>query len=123
MGDRANVKVLDGDKAIYLYTHWGGTELPSDVWLAMRRRQRWDDEAYLARIVFCQMVKGQEDGETGYGISTHLCDNDGYPILVIDCEKQEIRFESEVGELIKALTFEEFVAQAKCDWPTPGECV
>jgi len=93
VGDRANVAVKQGDedKYVYLYSHWGGHELPLDLQAALKRNQRWDDYQYLARIIFQQMI-GEDKGETGYGISASLCDNER-PILVVDCEKQQVRVE------------------------------
>ena len=97
MGDRANVYMLEGESrggsktGVYLYTHWGGTELPHVVQRALARRQRWDDSQYLARIVFCEMVRGYEDEETGFGISAGMGDNE-HPILVVDCRTSRVSF-------------------------------
>lgn len=78
MGDRANVYIHDGDSpGIYLYTHWTGTELPSIVKKTMetdRAKARADDEAYLARIVFEDLICGDLGSETGYGISAQVGD-------------------------------------------------
>ena len=92
MGDRANIKVLQGHgkDSVYLYTHWGGTELARTLRTALTRKQRWNDEAYLARIIFCEMVKGAEADETGFGIATSPPDN-GHQILTVDCEKRYVR--------------------------------
>lgn len=72
MGDRANAYIHDGEEpGVYLYTHWSGTELPSVVREALasdNARRRWDDGPYLARILFDAMTKGQQGGETGFGI-------------------------------------------------------
>ena len=79
MGDRANVFMKEQyqeEGGVYLYTHWGGTDLPETVQSAMKKQQRWDDGSYLARIIFCQMIAGHEAGETGYGISATLGDGD-----------------------------------------------
>lgn len=115
MGDRANIVMKDGESRIYFYTHWNGYELPSIAQEGLRRgKGRWNDAPYLARIVFCAMVKGDEDGETGYGISSGICDN-SYPLLVIDTDEQQIRFEdangiysSSKGAIGKSFSFEEF---------------
>jgi hypothetical protein len=78
MGDRANVCVKDSYRedvpSVYFYTHWGGSG---------------DDGPYLARIIFCTMIKEANswDDETGFGISTGLCDN-SYPVIVVDPNKQ-----------------------------------
>ena len=76
MGDRANVLVKDDKSKVYLYTHWSGEELPTTLQIALKRKQRWDDSYYLTRIIFCAMVKGNEDGETGFGISSVVGDGD-----------------------------------------------
>lgn len=54
MGDRANVYIReDQTHGIYLYTHWGSSELPETVRTALARHERWSDTPYLARIIFC----------------------------------------------------------------------
>ena len=60
----------------------------------LKRNQRWDDEPYLTRIIFSEMIKDNIEDETGYGISTYICDN-SYPILVVDTEKQEVSIQHE----------------------------
>lgn len=111
MGDRGNI-VIHG---VWLYTHWGGSEIKQDLQKALQRHLRWGDPTYLARIIFDQM-KGNDFGEMGFGISTQACDNE-YPILIVDCDKQEVRevelnWEDEkwsVGKEINKWTFEEYV--------------
>lgn len=69
MGCRAQVKIED--TGVYLYTHWDGKTIADTVFRAITKgRQRWDDPDYLARIIFCEMVKDDIDGCAGYGIST-----------------------------------------------------
>ena len=120
MGDRGNVLVLQGGgEAVYLYTHWAGPELPGTVQAALKRApDRWTDTAYLARIVFSEMTRGESpDKTTGYGISTRLCDNE-HPLVVIDCEAERIAFRpeepaTERAQPIKALegwSFKDFCA-------------
>lgn len=75
---------------LYLYTHWGGYELPEVLAAAIGKRWRWDDGAYLTRIIFCEMVQGHEKEETGFGISTYAPDNE-YPWLVVDVARQVVR--------------------------------
>ena len=73
MGSRANVVVhddVDESKVVYLYTHWGEEELEAEVAKALHRgRERWGDAPYIARIIFCEMVRDDLDSPTGYGIS------------------------------------------------------
>jgi len=86
MGDRGNIKV----GKVYLYTHWGGSEIPEILKKALVRGMgRWNDEPYLTRIIFCEMIKDDVMGDTGYGISTHICDNE-HEILEVDCNTQTV---------------------------------
>jgi hypothetical protein len=97
MGDRGNIAVLqhgdskDAPEQVWFYTHWSGSEIEQTLRTALARRQRWSDESYLARIIFCELVKGSENEETGFGISTGLSDNE-YPILVCDVPNQRVYF-------------------------------
>lgn len=75
MGDRANVVIKDRSDQVCLYTHWSGSELPSILRAALiRGKSRWNDGQYLARIIFCEMVRGSEMDLTGYGISQTIGD-------------------------------------------------
>ncbi len=138
MGDRANVAILDHDAqdenghnpgVVVLYTHWGGTELPDCVHAALVKRERWDDPAYLARIVFCQMVIGGCENAaeiavavketTGLGISTGLCDNE-YPILVLDTRTQRIASRREDDYRRAVLAPEGVTVEEYCRLPQEG---
>ena len=89
---------------IYFYTHWDGSELFTILKDALELgKTRWDDELYLARIIFCELVK-KDDGITGYGISTRVCDNE-HPIFVVNSDKQMVSVEG----TNKHWTFEDFV--------------
>lgn len=93
MGDRGNIVIRESwprdvrDKeAVFLYTHWQGTELPETLRVALSAaRGRWDDGPYLARIVFETMIDKDRGGQTGFGISTQLTDNE-YDLLVLHRE-------------------------------------
>lgn len=79
MGDRGNVKFTSpyNSAPIYFYTHWMGTELPAIVAQALHRgKGRWNDDSYLARIIFSEMIVGEVLEDTGYGISTRIVDNE-----------------------------------------------
>lgn len=80
MGDRANIAVhdtFDADDVVYLYAHWAGSGLPAALALALANgRSRWTDGQYLARIIFCTMVRDDVAGLTGYGISASVGDGD-----------------------------------------------
>lgn len=109
MGDRRNVIVKDrsGGVGVALYTHWGGTELPEVLRKALARRQRWSDGAYLARIIFSEMVREDIDGETGYGISAgdDICEGDDERDIVVDVRSGTVK----VGAA-KAVSFAEFIS-------------
>lgn len=112
MGDRGNIAIeqstTPGDR-VYLYSHWGGSELPGDLKTALAKQWRWDDPAYLARIVFDVMTRANHGEETGFGISTHRPDNE-HPILVVNCGTQAVTAETERGKVTATWTFAEYLA-------------
>lgn len=94
MGDRANIAVIHKNKdQIWLYSHWGGSGLHDKLQEGLRAgKGRWNDESYLTKIIFGYAVpcdKKSWHGETGYGISGRLQDNE-YPVLVVDIEGQRV---------------------------------
>lgn len=113
MGNRANCVVHQNsfnadNPPVWLYTHWGGSELLQDVQTAIRKRWRWDDDTYLTRIIFDTMSAGQQGQETGYGISTAMGDN-SHDLVVVDPSKQEVRIEDpETCEVKNVWSFEAF---------------
>lgn len=114
MGDRANVYIADQftpASGVYLYVHWEGAELPLLVQTALRRKIRWDDAQYLARIIFDELVKPPRGRETGVGLSASLCDNDRPSIIRLDCQQQRISFVPRGDEhepTTEGWTFEEY---------------
>jgi hypothetical protein len=123
MGDRANIVIEQGDGSrVWLYSHWGGSEMPETLQKALRLRERWDDTAYFASIVYLTMRDGN-DATTGFGITTRITDNE-YPILVVDCDKQAITIEDEPDGtrakyhpcIGKTFTFEEFAGLWGMSW-------
>jgi len=122
MGDRANVFVKQEQSGVYLYTHWSGTELPATLQAALNSPQgrgRWNDAAYLTRIIFCQMVKGDEDGGTGYGISVFTPDGEDR-VLEVDPDLRRVDVRGRTG-----WTFDEFcnISGSELDqvWDGPEE--
>lgn len=99
MGDRGNIFFVDQRdedegtcEGIYMYAHWAGYDLPQILQDGLKRGEnRWDDPQYLPRILFCEMVKDDIEGERGYGLSTVLCDNE-HAILRVDPYRQRIDF-------------------------------
>ena len=123
MGDRANVLVRDNyDSGVFLYTHWGGYNLPQLVQKALARQERWTDSSYLARIVFSAMVKSDIDGETGYGISSKMTDNE-YTVIVLDCSAQKVLYVSEqnarnklIDKPLRSWSFQEYITADDIGW-------
>lgn len=107
MGDRGNIAVQQDDGSlIYLYTHWSGSEIESDLRTALSKRWRWGDPAYLTRIIFDVMTEGSHGSETGFGISTSIPDNE-HDILVVDTLGQKVH-STDTG---KSWSFEDFIAK------------
>lgn len=87
MGDRGTIFIVD--TGIFLCTHWTGSELPKILRDALKRGQsRWNDPAYLTRIIFCEMIRGDNEGTTGFGISNSQCDYGAE--LFVHCAKQTV---------------------------------
>jgi hypothetical protein len=113
MGDRSNIKIYqndDADNAIFLYTHWRGSEIYGILKRVLLRRERWEDSPYLTRMIFCEMVKGDENGSTGFGISTSILDNE-HTVIGVNCVDQEITFEDGDGNIKSSISFEQFVTR------------
>ncbi len=92
MGDRANIVMRQNggvETNIYFYSHYNGSKLPSILQDALKRQKRWDDEQYLARIIFCQMAKDDVMGELGLGISSYVGDGEDR-LVEVDCEPQRV---------------------------------
>lgn len=110
MGDRAMVLVQKDadDNGVYLYTHSWGRMLPVLLQNALRRRVRWDDTAYLTRIIFDAMTDGEQGGELGFGISTFPTECSDR-ILVVNVARQTVSR----GE--QTVTFKSYCAATSAD--------
>ena len=133
MGDRCNVafKVREGDRErIFLYSHWGGSDMPEQVRNALiAAKGRWNDPSYCCRIMVSRIVL-IHDGETGWGLSLGVCDNDGYPILEVDIPEMKVRLAHphnwnpkgpeyhtpKFDEPSAEWSFEEFIAMSRAEW-------
>jgi len=111
MGDRANVYVRQHNgTSVWLYTHWRGSELPWIVQRTLLREQRWNDPPYLARMIFCKMLDGDLESDSGFGISTGPEDNNGYPYIEVDPIKQRVRFiHSDTTVVLEDWSFKEYI--------------
>lgn len=91
MGDRRNVVInVQGQPDLYFYTHWDGHKLPQIVQNAIKRRLRWSDPSYLARIIFSEMIKDSVKDETGYGISTRITDSNYNHEVWVKVDEQKV---------------------------------
>ena len=104
MGDRGNIVMhYSAGADVYFYGHWAGSELKEIVASALERgKSRWNDEGYLARIIFCELVKDNVMGTTGFGITPYEGDNEN-PIVTVTPEHQIVVVEGKVR------SFNEFV--------------
>ena len=111
MGDRGQILIKGG---VYLYTHYNASELETILSEALRGGRRWSDSEYLARIIFCRMVRDDVDGELGYGIGTEL-HGDVWKLIEVDCGNQLITVktdregEGDKFEKCEEYSFEKFV--------------
>jgi hypothetical protein len=91
MGDRANVVVKGNGEQVCLYTHWRGSELPELVRSALiRGKVRDNDYPYLSRIIFSEMIRGEVDGLTGYGITATIQDGEDR-VVTVDVDKGTVQ--------------------------------
>ena len=96
MGMRQNIKMIySKGSPVYLYSHWNGgadvnqSPLARVVREAITRRQRWDDESYLARIIVSTILKGDINGEVGYGIAPYPMDEE-FPTIEVNLAKKTV---------------------------------
>lgn len=131
MGDRANIYVVDEApdrtglaRGFYLYSHWGGTELPERLRVALgssSARLRWFDSPYLVRILVHALFENDRGGDTGSGISTYRTDNE-HQIIVLDTVGEVVAFAKPGYEVHADLwyakqTFKEYVDQTAAVYP------
>ena len=98
MGDRGNIVVQFEEGKLWMYTHWCGTQMPNTLAAALKRgRDRWNDSSYLARVIFCELIRHDDiDEVTGFGLSVTMGDN-GHDILVVDTRDDKVKVYVEDG--------------------------
>lgn len=75
----------------------------------LAKKWRWDDAAYLGRIVFCDLLDGDRS-ETGYGLSPSVCDNE-HDFLRLDLDKQRVeRVNPDTDKVTAAWSFTQYIA-------------
>jgi hypothetical protein len=115
MGDRAQVIIQRNATNIHFYTHWRGYELPLILSDALKRgKSRWNDESYLARVIFCEMV-GSDDSVLGFGISTAYQDSVPERDLYVDVDNMTVRY------MDREWTFDQYVKIHLPRWDTLTE--
>lgn len=103
MSTRAQVYIED--TGVYLYQHYDGDTLPDEVKAALKRgKDRWDDDEYLTRIIFCEMVKHHVEDLTGYGIGTTKHGDIEY-LVIVNCEKQTVSVNHSTKGEIESYSF------------------
>ena len=117
MGDRANVKVVYRDRAVYLYTHWRGLELPGQVRDTLRdHRNIWTDDVYLAGQIFRAMCDGRPSQDS-LGISARL-DDGTRRVIVVDTKACMVWFERDGDPVTDPVPFKDFAAlKGEVYWP------
>lgn len=113
MSNCGQILVLETTRAngVYLYTHSCGGNLPKDLQSALKRARdghRLDDGPYLARIIFCEMVRGEEMGTTGYGISSMSQEEDDEQRLTVDVVDETVTWANRNGDL-KTVSMREYI--------------
>jgi hypothetical protein len=116
MGDRMIIGFKESAEAhtLYLYGHWAGSEqLGLTRQVLEASRARWDDPAYATRIGVSVIVGDEWRNETGYGLSVDTFTYPDYPSYrqVIWDAKQVQICDTETHEVLKAQSFQEFLAE------------
>jgi len=96
MGDRAMAQIKTEDGDLFVYTHWGGYDLPTNAEAAIKEAKgRWGDEGYATRIIVDQLTKQGRDEETGFGLMLRPNAEDEYnndnPSVIIDLVGQTLQ--------------------------------
>ena len=105
MGDRANVEFFNEEgERLFFYTHHEGSRLPWVVKRALERgKTRWDDSSYLARIIFCELIRNDVDGLTGFGIDTRAAGDAQWPAIQVNMRGQSVTIGAKIW------SFEDFI--------------
>ncbi len=89
MGDRAMAEIKTEGGSLFVYTHWGGYNLPERAKEAIIKAEtRWDDLPYATRIIVDQLTKESRDDTSGCGLMLNDNAEDEYngdkPSVIID---------------------------------------
>ena len=114
MGDRAMAQIKTSDGSLYVYTHWGGHNLPESAKHSISSamsRINMADESYATRIIVDQLTKKGRDQETGFGLMLKPDAEDEYnndqPSVIIDLLSQTLIIVRPDYEQIEQIPFSE----------------
>lgn len=89
----SQAQVLIASNGVYLYQHRDGQNVFGSVCNSIKRAitaNRDNDPDYLARIIFCDMIQGDERGTAGFGIGTEPFDDIKF-FVVVDTDEKTIK--------------------------------
>ncbi len=78
-----------------------------------RGQERWSDPSYLARIIFCEMVVGNEMELTGFGISSTEMGASKH--ILVDTDKQTVSIDD-----YTPISFKDYVASLRVGSSNPS---
>lgn len=84
-----HAQVVMNNSGIVLYGHSIGDDIYRIVQKALNNKERWEDEKYLARIIFDEMKKKSNDTFKGFGIGTDI-DYNIKNTIYINCKIQQV---------------------------------
>lgn len=118
--NNANIFIKNSNNTgVYLYSKMGD-KLPVVLQNALKRgKDRWGDTPTMTRIIFSEMIQNDVLGNTGFGISNSIMDND-HLILVVDDANCRIGVFGETGRKWISYTYQQFISLTtrQLDWFT-----
>lgn len=99
MSTRSNIRLTysDGNKVVF-YQHCDGDTLSDTLKAALKRgKGRWSDSTYLARIIFSEMIQNDVLGTMGYGIGTHVSEENWFT-LDVNLADQTVEWTDQSGK-------------------------
>lgn len=90
MGERTEILLhYKAGGEVFLYSHWIDIKSLKKILAKAldRGRERWNDESYLARIIFSDMIENEIKDLTGFGIAPYSMGED---TIVINIARQEV---------------------------------
>ena len=114
MGCRGTIEIWNNaaaptsdEKPVVLYTHWHAKRMLGDLTTALQKKERWKDAAYLSRIIFCEMIRGNLNNTDGFGILTENV-VDAEEEIIFDIDRQEV-IRKRIGHDNQIFTFNEII--------------